>query len=412
MKDRLGLVKKASYSLSLLDNNKKNEVLKSCSDLLLKAVDEILIANEVDLKRARDKHISEGLYDRLLLTEERINNMAIAIQNLIELPDYVGEVTEEIERANGLKILKVRVPMGVIGIIYESRPNVTMDAFSIAFKSGSATVLRGGSDAINTNISIVKVIKKALRENGLDENLVLYLEDEGHDSIKELITANEYVDLIIPRGGNNLIEFVVNNATVPAIHTGTGNCHVYVDKKADLDMAVSVIENAKTSRLGVCNACESIVVHRAVIESFSKMIYDRLSKYGIEIRADEIGLGYCDGFIPANDADWGMEYLDRIVSLKTVSSIEEAIEHINKYGTKHSESIITEDEEAGRLFLNQIDAACVYLNASTRFTDGGEFGFGAEIGISTQKLHARGPMGLRELTSEKYIILGSGQIRE
>ena len=317
-----------------------------------------------------------------------------------------------IKRPNGLMIGRKRVPIGVIGVIYEARPNVTADSFGICFKSGNAVVLRGGSDAINSCKAIVKTIKQALTENGIDENAVTYIEDEGHDGIKELITANDYVDLVIPRGGAGLIEFVVKNATVPAIHTGTGNCHVYVDEYANLQMAVKIIVNAKTTRLGVCNACESLVVHKAVLDKFAPLIYKALSEHGVEIRADEEAEKYCEGFVPAAKEDWGKEYLDRIISLKSVDSIEEAVLHINKYNTGHSETIITDNIQNAEYFTSVIDAACVYVNASTRFTDGGEFGLGAEIGISTQKIHARGPMGLKELTCEKYIILGDGQIRE
>ena len=412
MINKLQAAKNASYKLALLSSDTKNQVLRDCAKFITENSDEIIAANKLDMEAGKSKNMSEGLLDRLLLTDERIKGIAASLEELALLSDPIGEISSMIKRPNGLMIGRKRVPIGVIGVIYEARPNVTADSFGICFKSGNAVVLRGGSDAINSCKAIVKTIKQALVENGIDENAVTYIEDEGHDGIKELITANDYVDLVIPRGGTGLIEFVVKNATVPAIHTGTGNCHVYVDEYANLQMAVKIIVNAKTTRLGVCNACESLVVHKAVLDKFAPLIYKALSEHGVEIRADEEAEKYCEGFVPAAEEDWGKEYLDRIISLKSVDSIEEAVLHINKYNTGHSETIITDNIQNAEYFTSVIDAACVYVNASTRFTDGGEFGLGAEIGISTQKIHARGPMGLKELTCEKYIILGDGQIRE
>lgn len=412
MINKLQAAKNASYKLALLSSDTKNQVLRDCARFIVDNSDEIIAANELDMEAGKSKNMSEGLLDRLLLTEERIKGIAASLEEIALLSDPIGEISSMIKRPNGLMIGRKRVPIGVIGVIYEARPNVTADSFGICFKSGNAVVLRGGSDAINSCKTIVKAIKQALVKNGIDENAVTYIEDEGHDGIKAMITANDYVDLVIPRGGAGLIEFVVKNATVPAIHTGTGNCHVYVDEYANLPMAVKIIVNAKTTRLGVCNACESLVVHKAVLEKFSSLIYKALAEHGVEIRADEEAVKYCEGFVPAGEEDWGKEYLDRIISLKSVDSIEEAVLHINKYNTGHSETIITDNIQNAEYFTSVIDAACVYVNASTRFTDGGEFGLGAEIGISTQKIHARGPMGLKELTCEKYIILGDGQIRE
>ena len=408
----LQAVKNASYKLALLSSDIKNLVLRDCAEYIVKDSDEIIAANKLDIEAGKNKNMSEGLLDRLLLTKERIEGIAVSLEQLASLPDPIGEISSMAKRPNGLLIGKKRVPIGVIGVIYEARPNVTADSFGICFKSGNAVVLRGGPDAINSCKAIVRAIKQALVKNNIDEAAITYIEDEGHDSIKELIRANDYVDLVIPRGGAGLIEFVVKNATVPAIHTGTGNCHVYIDEHADLQMAVKIIVNAKTTRLGVCNACESLVVHRAVVKEFLPLIYEALSEKGVEIRADKEALKHCDSFTAASEEDWGREYLDRIISLKCVNSIEEAVIHINRYNTGHSETIVTENIKNAEYFTSVIDAACVYVNASTRFTDGGEFGLGAEIGISTQKIHARGPMGLKELTCEKYIILGNGQVRE
>lgn len=315
-------------------------------------------------------------------------------------------------RPNGLKIGQMRVPLGVIGIIYESRPNVTADAFSLCFKTGNAVILRGGSDAIHSNLCIGEIIGQVLEEQDLPKTCIQVLKDTSRETATELMRLNKYVDVLIPRGGAGLIQSVVQNATVPVIETGTGNCHVYVDDSADLDMACDIVFNAKTQRLGVCNACESLVVHKAVAQPFIKKIAERLQTKGIELRGDEEACSIVETILPATEEDWGTEYLDAILSIKTVSSIDEAIAHINRYNTKHSETIVTKDYNHSEQFLKEVDAACVYVNASTRFTDGFEFGFGAEIGISTQKLHARGPMGLLALTTTKYVIYGDGQIRE
>jgi glutamate-5-semialdehyde dehydrogenase len=338
--------------------------------------------------------------------------MSKGLLDIIGLADPVGEVISMKQRPNGLMIGEKRVPLGVVGIIYESRPNVTADAFGLCFKTGNAVILRGGSDAIHTNIAIVTIIRKALGEAGISEDAIQLIENTDREVATEMMRLNKYIDVLIPRGGAGLIRSVVENSTVPVIETGTGNCHVYVDEYADFDMALNIIDNAKTQRLGVCNACESLVVHSKIADQFIPSLYERLNAKQVVIRGDKRAKAICDKIELATEEDYGMEYLDKIISLKVVDSIEEAIEHINYYNTKHSESIITNDYNHAMKFHNEIDAAAVYVNASTRFTDGGEFGFGAEIGISTQKLHARGPMGLLALTTTKYIIFGNGQIRE
>lgn len=403
--------KKAAADLNILGVTRKNEGLCAAAEALTAGEEEIIKANELDIAKAMDNGMAEALIDRLRLNHDRIQGMASGLLDIVELNDPVGEVISMNTRPNGLVIGQRRVPIGVIGIIYESRPNVTADAFGLCFKTGNAVILRGGSDAIHSNLAIVSVIKKALRETGFNENAIQLIEDTSRDTARELMRLNQYIDLLIPRGGAGLIRTVVENSTIPVIETGTGNCHVYVDESADFEMALNIIDNAKTQRLGVCNACESLVVHSKVAEAFIPLVYDRLAAKQIVFRADERARSICGEMEPAADEDYGKEYLDRFISLKTVDSIEEAIEHINFYNTKHSEAIITSNYEHAMKFLNEIDAAAVYVNASTRFTDGGEFGFGAEIGISTQKLHARGPMGLTALTSTKYIVFGNGQIR-
>lgn len=355
--------------------------------------------------------MKESMMDRLRLTEERIEDMAEGIRQVAALPDPLGEVTMDIHRPNGLWIRQVRVPIGVIGIIYEARPNVTADAFALCFKTGNAAILRGGSDAIGSNRAITAALRRALVHRGITPEAVNLVEDTSRESAQAMMRLRGGIDLLIPRGGAGLIRSVVENSTVPVIETGSGNCHVYVDKSADLAMATRIIHNAKTQRTSVCNACESLVIHRDIAEEAVPLIVRDLSAAGVEIRGDERVCGLASEAIPATEEDWGTEYLDRIISIKTVCSLEEAVDHINRYNTKHSEAIITEDAEAAAYFLRQVDAACVYVNASTRFTDGFEFGFGAEIGISTQKLHARGPMGLLALTTTKYEIVGNGQIR-
>ena len=403
--------KEASASLALLKTDEKNKALLSAADSILSHKDEILEANAKDMKRAEAMGMSSGLLDRLRLNEKRIEDIAAGIRKVAELPDPVGEIIESFERPNGLQISKKRVPMGVCGIIYEARPNVTADAFAICFKSGNACVLKGGSAAIDSNTAIALAIKEGLRESGIDPDALGMIENTDRESSLWLMKKKEYIDVLIPRGSASLIETVVNNSVIPVIETGTGNCHIFVDKSADLRKAVDIIVNAKTQRVGVCNACESLVIHRDILKEAVPLIYNALNEHGVEIFADDEARAVCPAMSPAEPEDWGREYLDYKISLKTVKDIEEAIKHINRYSTGHSESIITADEKNAERFLNEIDSSCVYVNASTRFTDGGEFGFGAEIGISTQKLHARGPMGLRELTSYKYIIRGSGQIR-
>lgn len=403
--------KAASREIGILGQEKKNQCLLKAAELLEKHTAFILAENEKDIQNAKEKKMKESLIDRLLLTEERMHSIADDMRKIVDLEDPTGEVISMKTRPNGLLIGKKRVPLGVVGIIYESRPNVTADAFALCMKSGNAVILRGGSDCIFSNQAIVKVLREALRENGVNEDAVLLVEDTDRAAVQKMMRLNAYIDVLIPRGGAGLIRTVVENSTVPVIETGTGNCHIYVDEDADLEMAVEIIDNAKTQRLGVCNACESLVVHKKAAEKGIPMICDRLSEKKIEIRGDEAACAIDSRIIRADETDWGTEYLDRIISLKIVSSIEEAVAHINTYNTGHSESIITENYHHALKFQNEIDAAAVYVNASTRFTDGSEFGMGAEIGISTQKLHARGPMGLEALTTIKYIIFGNGQIR-
>ena len=355
--------------------------------------------------------MNPGLVDRLSLNDARIQAMAEGLLQVASLDDPVGEVISMKPRPNGLLIGQKRVPLGVIGMIYEARPNVTADAFGLCFKSGNAVILKGGSDALESNKAIVVQIREGLKSAGLPEDAVQLIESTDREVTRQFMRLNDYLDVLIPRGSAGLIRSVVENSTVPVIETGTGNCHIFVDESADLDMALNIIFNAKTQRIGVCNACESLVVHRAVAEEFLPLLKARLDEKQVEIRADKEACAMVDGFVPAAEEDWGREYLDYILSLKLVDSIDEAIAHINRYNTKHSEAIITSDYANAQRFLNEIDAAAVYVNASTRFTDGFEFGFGAEIGISTQKLHARGPMGLKELTTTKYIIYGNGQVR-
>lgn len=400
----------AKYEVQKLSEKEKNRALLTIAEALVTETDRILAANEKDLARAEEKGMKAGLIDRLRLTEERIKGMAEGIEKVTQLPDPVGELLETIHRPNGLVIEKRRVPLGVVGIIYESRPNVTADAFSLCFKSGNAVILKGGSDALYSNKAIVSVIREGLEKSGVTEDAISFIDATDRAVTMEFMKMKEYVDVLIPRGGAGLIRSVVENSTIPVIETGTGNCHIYIDEDADLAKAIPIIINAKTQRLGVCNACESLVVHEKIREKLLPDLAKALSEKSVEIRGDE-KIGEVINCVPATEEDYGTEYLDAIISMKTVKNVDEAIAHINKYNTKHSEAIITENREHAEKFLNEVDAACVYVNASTRFTDGFEFGFGAEIGISTQKLHARGPMGLRELTSYKYRITGNGQIR-
>lgn len=401
----------AKYVLQKLTTEEKNKALQTAANYLCDRQEEILSANAVDLENGRNNGMNPGLLDRLKLTADRISQIAEGLMQIAVLPDCIGETMEHFERPNGLKIDKVRVPLGVIGIIYEARPNVTADAFGLCFKTGNAVILKGGSDAIHSNIAIVKILQDALEACGMPRTAVQLIENTDRAVTAQFMKMKEYVDVLIPRGGAGLIRSVVENSTIPVIETGTGNCHVYVDQDADVDMAVKILMNAKTQRIGVCNACESLVVHRAIRDRFLPKMAETLKTKNVELRGDESTLEILPDCIPATEEDYGTEYLDYILSIKTVDSVDEAIAHINRYNTKHSECIVTENAQTAEKFLNEVDAACVYVNASTRFTDGFEFGFGAEIGISTQKLHARGPMGLKELTSYKYKIHGNGQIR-
>lgn len=403
--------KEASYVLMTASIGQKNDALQKMADELINNTSYILEENKKDLKNAIDRGISKAMLDRLSLDEDRIKGMAKGLTDLISLSDPVGEVTSMWRRPNGLQIGKQRVPMGVIGIIYEARPNVTCDAAGLCLKSGNVVILRGGSEAINSNIAIGKVLKEGIKKAGLPETTVQVVEDTSREVATEMMKMNEYIDVLIPRGGAGLIQSVVKNATVPVIETGTGNCHVYVDSYADLEMAKNIVVNAKTSRPSVCNAEEKLIVHEDVAKEFLKLVLPELRKSDVEIRGDKLVKDIDNTVIDATEEDWAKEYNDYILGVKIVSNIEEAIKHINKYGTGHSEAIVTSNYENAQMFLQKVDAAAVYVNASTRFTDGGEFGFGAEIGISTQKLHARGPMGLNELTTTKYIIYGDGQIR-
>lgn len=401
-----------SIILSELSSDEKNNILLKCADALIQRMGEVLSENQKDVSAAIANGIKGALIDRLTLTPDRIEGMAKGLKDVASLPDPVGEVLLGKTLPNGLMIYQKRVPMGVIGIIYEARPNVTADAFGLCLKSGNATILRGGKEAINSNKIVVNIFRSALKEMGYPEDTVQIIEDTNRETAKEMMRLNEYIDVLIPRGGAGLIRTVVENSTVPVIETGVGNCHIYVDEYADLEKAAAIVMNAKTQRPGVCNAAESMLIHESVAEKFVPMVVEALKTKDVEIRGDEKFLSLSpDAVTPANDDDWGLEYLDFIISAKIVKDIDEAIAHIRKYGTKHSEAIVSENYSNVQKFLKKVDAAAVYANASTRFTDGGEFGFGAEIGISTQKLHARGPMGLKELTTTKFIIYGNGQTR-
>ena len=403
--------KQAPRDLNRLGVDDKNRGLLRVASALREHADTLIKANALDVERAKQAGMKDSLIDRLALTEERIGAMAEGLCQIASLTDPVGEVLSMKKTKNGLQIGQKRVPLGVIGIIYESRPNVTADAFGLCFKTGNAVILRGGSDALNSNEAIVDVIREALASESLPEDSIALLMDTSHEVAEAFMKLNSYLDVLIPRGGSGLIRTVVEKSTVPVIETGVGNCHIYVDESADMDMAVSIIENAKTQRLGVCNACESLVVHSGIAERVLPLICKCLEGHKVEIRGDERARAICPEIEVATQEDYGTEYLDAIISVCVLDSIEEAIAHINYYNTGHSEAIITSDYANSMKFLNEVDAAAVYVNASTRFTDGFEFGFGAEIGISTQKLHARGPMGLLALTTTKYIILGNGQIR-
>lgn len=404
--------KEASKQMAKLGIIEKNNALAKVSEAISLAKEEIKQANEKDILMAKENGMKPALLDRLTLTNARIDGMVEGLLQLIQLEDPVGEIKSMKTRPNGLMIGYKKVPLGVVAIIYESRPNVTVDAFGLTFKSGNAVILRGGSDSICSNKKLVEIIRKSLEESGVNPDAVVLVTETDRKYVNELMKLNQYIDVIIPRGGYGLIQNIVKNATVPVIETGTGNCHIYVDKSADVEMAKNIIYNAKTQRIGVCNACESLVVHHMIADKVIPVIVDKLKEKNVEIRGDKRACDIDSRIVEAMPDDWGMEYLDYIISLKVVDTIEEAINHINTYNTGHSEAIITNDYDMARKFTDEIDSAAVYVNASTRFTDGFEFGFGAEIGISTQKIHARGPMGLDALTTGKYIILGNGQIRK
>ena len=412
--------KAASREVAAINTEKKNQVLETCAQALIANSGSIIKANQEDLKVGQEKGMPQHLQDRLMLNQDRIEAMAEGIREMVALPDPVGEILTSTERPNGLRIETRRVPMGVIGIIYEARPNVTADAFGLCFKAGNAVILKGGSDAINSNKEIVRVMCDAIESCRVTRDALLLIEDTSRETAQEFMRLNEFVDVLIPRGGAGLIKTVVESSTIPVIETGTGNCHVYVSDNADQDMALKIVINAKTQRNSVCNACESLLVNENIAQEFLPKVVKELANHGVEMRCDKEALELAKAALgdseeplikEGTEEDWAAEFLDSIISVNIVKDTEEAIGHINKYNTGHSETIVTGDEGEAEEFLNRVDAACVYANASTRFTDGFEFGFGGEIGISTQKLHARGPMGLKELTSYKYIIHGDGQIR-
>lgn len=397
--------------LATVTTDEKNRVLLAIAKALRESSETIISENKTDLENGRKSGLSSGMLDRLMLDKSRIEGIASAVEDVAALPDPCGRLLDEVKRPNGLDIKKVSVPIGVIGIIYESRPNVTADAAVLCLKSSNAVILRGGKEAINSNIAIVAAMRSALADCGFDENCIQLVTDTSRESANQMMKMKGYIDCLIPRGGKGLIRSVVENSTVPVIETGSGNCHIFVDESADIDMASNIIFNAKTQRISVCNACESLVIHSGIINRALPVIKKRLDEKNVEMRGDERAMAAANGVLPASEEDFATEYLDYKISVKTVDSLDEAIKHINKYSTGHSEAIITQNEDNAREFLQRIDSSSVYVNASTRFTDGGEFGLGAEIGISTQKLHARGPMGLRELTTTKYLIFGDGQVR-
>lgn len=401
----------AKETVAFLNVIQRQEGLILAADALVAQQAYIIEENQKDIMLARKNKMTEPLIDRLLLNENRIRKMAEGLREIAALPDILGEIISMKTRPNGLQIGEKRVPLGVVGIIYEARPNVTADAFGLCFKTGNVAILKGGSAAANSCRAIAEVIRGALVKKGMEPDALILVEDTSRESALEMMRMKEYLDVLIPRGGASLIASVVENSTVPVIETGTGNCHIYVDEFADIRMAAEIIENAKTQRLGVCNACESLVIHEKIAEEVLPVICDRLLKKGVEIRGDEAARQIDERITWAQESDWGQEYLDAIISVKIVPTIRDAIRNINKWNTGHSEAIITKDYANALYFQERVDAAAVYVNASTRFTDGNEFGFGAEIGISTQKLHARGPMGQEALTTKKYVIFGNGQIR-
>lgn len=411
--EQLGiLAAQAEKTLARASSSAKDKALRACAQALRAGTREILEANRADLQNGRDAGLTEALLDRLALSDKRVEAMAASIEEIAALPDPVGKIISGGKRPNGLMIQKVRVPLGVIGVIYEARPNVSSDAAALCVKAGNAVILRGGKEALGSNRAVTALLRAALAAAGLPADCVQLIEDTSRESAAELMRLNQYVDVLIPRGGPGLIKSVVQTATVPVIETGAGNCHIYIDKNCDIAMAAAIVFNAKTSRPSVCNACESLLVHRDIAASALPAIAEKLREKSVEIRGDEAVCAILPEAVPAVEDDWAAEYLDFIISAKTVESAQEAVEHIARYSTGHSECIVTSDYDAALYFTGAVDAAAVYVNASTRFTDGGEFGLGAEIGISTQKLHARGPLGLENLTSEKYIVFGNGQIRE
>lgn len=411
VKDQAKLAQEASKKLALLSEKEKNEALFVIADTLERETDYILEENEKDLVNGKENNFSEALMDRLRLTEDRVKEFANGLREVVKLKDPVGEILSDWTLENGLNVEQVRVPLGVIGMIYEARPNVTVDATGLALKSGNAIVLKGGSNAIHSNTAIVSVIHKALTATKIPEDAVQFIASTDREAAGQLFTMKEHIDVLIPRGGGNLIKTVVENATVPVLETGVGNCHIYIDQFADVNKALAIMENAKTDRPAVCNAAETFIFHEAWLNEHAEKVTALFEKYGIEVHGDEKAAELLPDVIPANEKDWAEEYLSLAVAVKVVSSVEEAVSHIERYGTKHSEAIVTENAENAVAFLNSVDAAAVYHNASTRFTDGSALGFGAEIGISTQKLHARGPMGLPALTTIKYRMTGDGQVR-
>lgn len=403
--------KEAEKTLMIATTEQKNKALKYIAQALIENADEIIQANTIDLENGKNNGMSEAMLDRLKLDKGRIKGMAKGVEDVVLLPDPVGRVLSETTRPNGLNIKKVSTPLGVIGVIFEARPNVTSDAAALCLKSGNNVILRGGKEAINSNRIIAKTMREAVKKSGLSEDVIQLVEDTSRESANALMQMNEYVDVLIPRGGAGLIQAVVKNATVPVIETGVGNCHIYIDKDANVDMAADIVYNAKTNRVSVCNAAESLLIHKDIAKEALPKIKAKLDEKSVELFGDEEAVDIAKGIEKATERDWGTEYLDYKMSVKIVNSLDEAVDHIYKYSTGHSECIVTENKEAAEEFLNKVDSAAVYVNASTRFTDGGEFGFGAEIGISTQKLHARGPIGLPELQSFKYKIYGNGQVR-
>lgn len=404
-------VKNASVELATATTDEKNRILKAIATALRENCDKILSANTVDIENGRNSGMADSILDRLMLNKDRIEGMAQGIESIIELPDPVGRVLWETQRPNGMKIQRVSTPLGVVGIIYEARPNVTSDAAALCIKSGNTAILRGGKEAFNSNSAIMDVMRDAIEKTGFNPDIVELVRDTSRESSTALMRMNEYVDVLIPRGSAKLINAVVQNSTVPVIETGAGNCHIYIDEFADIDMAVNIVNNAKTRRVSVCNTAESLLIHKNIAEFALVALKAKLDEKNVILYGDKIACEICPDIEKATEEDWATEYLDYKMSVKIVSSIDEAIEHIRKYSTNHSESIVTENTENAEKFLNSVDSAAVYHNVSTAFTDGGEFGFGAEIGISTQKLHARGPLGLPQLNSFKYKIYGNGQVR-